>query len=259
MLGQWQKLARIYGLLGSPLRPAELDIAAICSAVQEHDEDILLLGVTPELSLLGQRLTAVDYSPLMLAHVWPGDDIRRQARLASWVELPFETARFTAVIGDGSLTSVGDGFDRAIEEVRRVLAPEGVAVFRLFCRPERPESFAEIRRDVEQGWNGNIHALKWRVGMAVAAERLDGVVPVQQILLAFNQIFPDRNWLATTTGWTLEEIATLDAFEGADHATCFRTLPEILDRGAQIFKAARIVESRNYPLAELCPIVIWQG
>jgi SAM-dependent methyltransferase len=202
-------------------------------------------------------MTAVDHSPLMIEQVWPGDDEKRRAILGDWTDLPFEAESFSAVIGDGSLTPAGEGVDDTLAEVRRVLAPGGAAVFRLFCQADERESLEEIRRDVEAGWQGNIHALKWRIAMAVVAERPRPLAPAKDVLVAFNHLFPDRQRLAKRTGWTLEEIGTLDAFETATHHVCFLTLPQMLERGSRFFRSARVIPASGYPLAERCPTVVW--
>src|ERR1044071_10147553 len=94
----WRNFAEVFGRLAPPLRPSPTDVANLGRAIAHEDKRILLLGVTPELSVLGRELTAVDNSPRMLAHVWPGDRECRRAILGDWTDLPFADGSFHAGI-----------------------------------------------------------------------------------------------------------------------------------------------------------------
>jgi SAM-dependent methyltransferase len=251
----WHHFPALHARLASPLRPAPGDVAGFRRAIEGGDGKVLLLGVTPELSVLGQSLVAVDASPRMIERVWPGDSDGRRAILGEWSALPFENGSFDAVIGDGSLNSAPDRLERVLAEAKRVLAPSGRAVFRLFCSPELPESLSAIEADVAAGRGGNIHALKWRIAMALAAARPDAVVFARSILAEFNRMFPGRDRLAAATGWSREEIATLDAYVDADHSLGFWTLSRTIGIAASYFASASVTGGEGYPLAERCPIV----
>lgn len=253
---EWRNFASVYGKLRPPLRPAEADVDNFRSAISGADGRVLLLGVTPELSVLGKQLIAVDNSPRMLANVWPGDREDRRAVVGDWTDLPFAQGRFDAVIGDGSLNSAPDQVEEVVAEVRRVLAPGGKAAFRLFCAPERPESLKAIAADIAAGWSGNLHALKWRIAMSLAASKPRAAVPVREILEAFDRMFPDRAALAAGTGWSAGDIATMDAYVGADHSLGFPTLSSFRAMLERHFSGVSVRPGTGYPLAERCPTVI---
>jgi SAM-dependent methyltransferase len=252
----WRNFAGVHGKLRPPLRPSEGDVENLRRSIAADDKRILLLGVTPELSVLGRELVAVDNSPRMLAEVWPGDRENRRAVLADWTDLPFETGSFDAVIGDASPNAAPDQVDEVLAEARRVLAPGGKLAFRLFCSPEEPETLESIRSDVFSGWPGNLHALKWRIAMALAASKPRASVPVREILAAFDRLFPDRAQLAAATGWPAEDIATLDAYVGADHSLGFPTLSSLRSMIGRHFSDISTVAAAGYPLAERCPTVV---
>jgi SAM-dependent methyltransferase len=254
---EWRNFASVYGKLRPPLRPSPSDVANIREGIAGSDRRVLLLGVTPELSVLGEELVAVDNSPRMIARAWPGDDERRRALLADWTDLPFEDSAFDAAIGDGSLNSAPGQVEPVLREVKRVMRPGGRATFRIFSSPEDPEDMQSIHSDVGAGRCGNLHALKWRIAMTIAAAMEHATVPVRSILEAFDDMFPDRSMLAAKTGWSLDEIATLDAYDGADHSLSFPTLPQLLEMGAPFFARAHVIENKGYPLAERCPTIVW--
>jgi SAM-dependent methyltransferase len=212
--------------------------------------------VTPGIAILGQELTAVEGSRAMIDRLWPDDKPDRRAVVGDWTHLPFEAGRFGSVIGDGALNSVASGLDSLVGEISRVLRPGGVAAQRVFASPDERETLDAVRDDALGGRIGNVHALKWRIAMAIAAAP-DYLVPVADILAAFNAMFPDRRELASITGWDADEIDTLDAYVGAWHSLCFPTRGALHDLGAGRFASFDIVESDGYPLAERCPLIVW--
>ncbi len=215
--------------------------------------------MTPELSVLGKDLTAVDNSPRMLAEVWPGDRADRRALVGDWTELPFDKDSFDAVIGDAPLNAAPEEVEAVLAEVKRVLKKAGTAAFRLFCSPEEAEALDSIQRDVAAGWRGNLHALKWRIAMALAVSKPHSAVPAYEILAAFNCMFPDRERLAADTGWPAQDIATLDAYVGANHSLGFLTLSSIRRLLERHFGHISVVAAADYPLAERCPTVVCRG
>lgn len=255
----WPHFPDVFEKLRPPLRPTAGDIAHVRAALKGRNKSVLLLGVTPELSEVGDRLFAVDNSARMIAEIWPGDTDRCQAILADWTDLPFEDAIFDAVIGDGSLNSAAQQVEDVFREIRRVLLPRGKAIFRTFCSPDAPEKLPSIKQEVEAGWDGNIHAIKWRIAMAISSSMGDAIVPVRTILATFDEMFPDRAHLGSLTGWSADEISTLDAYDGADHSLGFPTLKGILDLASPFFSRAVVVRSAGYPLAERCPTIIWSA
>lgn len=253
---QWRNFPGVYKRLAPPLRPAPGDVERMRAAISGHDGHCLLLGVTPGIAALGQDLTAVEGSRAMIDRLWPGDGPDRRATVGDWTDLPFASGQFDSVIGDGALNSVAGGLDSLIGEIARVLREDGIAAQRVFASPDDRESLETVRDDALGGRIGNVHALKWRIAMAIA-EAPDYLVSVADILAAFNTMFPDRHELASVTGWDRLEIDTLDAYVGAWHSLCFPTREALHEKGGDRFASFRIVESEGYPLAERCPLIVW--
>ena len=252
----WRNFPGVYNRLAPPLRPAPSDVERMRRAISGRDDRILLLGVTPGIASLGQDMTAVEGSQAMINKLWPGDEPDRRAMVGDWTNLPFTVGQFGSVIGDGALNSSAGGIESLIGEISRILRPDGVAAQRIFASPDEREPLERVHEDAVGGRIGNVHALKWRIAMAIACPP-DYLVPVAQILKTFNAMFPDRKELAALTGWDRLEIDTLDAYVGAWHSLCFPTRGALQGLGAGRFATFRIVESDGYPLAERCPLVVW--
>lgn len=257
--GGWQNFAKGFERLGAPLRPSVSDVESLRGAIAGSDERVLLLGVTPELTGLGKKMVAVDKEPGMIADVWPGDDHRRRAVLANWLDLPFDDASFDAAIGDGSMNAVAGCREELLVEVRRVLAPAGILALRVFCSPESPETLRDIRRELEEGWNGNVYSLAWRIAMSLAPDKADAVVAVREVAQTFNELFPDRDAVAAKTGWNAAEIAFFDRLEAGAHSVGLPTLDTAVELLQRTFPQYRVIPGSGYPLAERCPTIVCSG
>jgi SAM-dependent methyltransferase len=252
----WKSFADFYSRLKPPLTPSPSDTDAIRRSLPADAGQILLLGVTPQLSRLGSNIVAVDNSPKMLAQVWPGDSEGRRGILGDWTALPFPDQAFAAAIGDAPLNAAPFHAEQVVAEVARILASNGRFIFRAFCSLAESEPLETIAEDVRNGRAGNLHALKWRIAMSLAASRPRAIVAVVDILAAFDKMFPDRSTLARRTGWPIEEISTLDAYVGADHSLGFPTLKDMLELVGARFSEVSVIDGIGYPLADCSPTIV---
>ena len=85
------------------------------------------------------------------------------------------------------------------------------------------------------------------------------MVAAHDILAEFDALFPDRAALSAAAGWTEDDIATLDAYRGAEHSLGFPTERRLLEQGARHFPACDVLPGVGYPLAERCPVMVWQA
>jgi len=240
-----------------PLRPDADVVAAFRSLTRDCAEPMLLLGVTPELADLSPNLTAIDRSQAMLDGVWPGDTPQRRALVGNWLKLRLPAASFRSVIGDGALALPWPGpASKLLSEAATVLMHGGRFVCRVFASPEAGEALDAVRAAVDSGEVRNVHALKWRIAMAIAHARGEPNVPVREIRDQFERWFPDRDALAAQKSWPRDEIDTIDMYKGSEASYSFATRRQTLDIVPPELINARFVDAGSYELAERCPLLV---
>ncbi|BCG89128.1 methyltransferase type 11 [Mesorhizobium sp. 113-3-9] len=261
MPNHWDNYHRHWKLLDAPLRPTAETVDIFDRELDLGNADVLLLGVTPELAILGRSMLAIDQSATMISGVWAGDNASRRAMAGNWLSLPLEQASFDAVIGDGCLSAVDSKAARhaLLGEIARVLKPGKRAAIRVFARPDAADDLLDIEASVLAGGVENFHALKWRIAMACTTDDGDNTVKVQAIRATFDRLFPDREALAARTGWSMASINTIDVYAGSETRYSFATLSTLLDEASAWFDQVRVVPSGSYPLAERCPLLVLES
>lgn len=183
----WDELARDWQRYSAPIRPGGTDVARFGTAIAGADRHVLLLGVTPQLAGLGQRLTAIDLSQGMLELVWPGDTPSRVAILGDWLcDIPQDQA-YSAVLTDGGF-SVLRWPDQYVALLHGLRAA-GSSGLRLAARCHFSASVQDapdlgrIASDLDKGLPIDRDVLRFRVLHALAAARSDPNVPVRDAAL----------------------------------------------------------------------------
>jgi hypothetical protein len=252
-LGLHKRLAR----LKPPLRPNAEIVAAYRKAIAGHIARVLLLGVTADLVDLGDTTVAVDMSEQIIAHAWPGDTERRRAIHANWMNMPLQEREFTAIIGDGSLAGYKLAkYPALFETLGGVLLPGARLALRIYEMPEQGETVEQVRLAAMAGQIKGFHAFKWRLAMAIVAETKNASVIASMIHDVFERAFPDRAALGGATGWSLDDIAEIDAYAAVPLKLNFLTRREILSVLPKEFANPRFMTSGTYELAERCPILV---
>lgn len=253
----WNQFHARWGRLQPPLRPNAEVADAIANVLSGQRKAAILLGVTPELAAIADDTTAVDHAETMIANIWPGDTDSRRAVLGRWQALPLTQRKYTAVLGDGSFnTLLYADYPMVFSELAKVLLPGGRVAVRIYETPEPCETLANLRDDVMAGREKRFHAFKWRLAMAVVAERGDADVPVKAIHQAFERVFADRETVARATGWSDADFTEMDAYRDQAAVYSFPTRRQMLDALPAGFANPHFVSSGTYALAERCPIFV---
>lgn len=250
----WADFARQWNRLGSPLRPCAEDVANIRRGMGSAPGRCLLLGVTPELADISPRLIAVDNCAAMIGALWnPG----REVVLGDWLNLPFAEESFDTIIGDGCLTLLAHPgqHDCFFQQLDRILVPGGKALIRLFCGPQQAERRDFVCAEAAAGKIKSFHAFKWRLSMAIAADAPDRNLCVAETCATFDRLIPDRTALAAVTGWTTDEIETIDLYRNSEARYSFATLEQVRGTIPPTLRETGLLQGA-YELAERCPVLM---
>lgn len=262
----WPAMARAWEKTGSPLRPCNEDIAAFTHAAApwmdpQSAPRVLLLGVTPELYRLpwpAQRdFIAVDRTPAMIEHVWPGRC--EEVLQAGWLDLPLQPSSRDLALCDGGLHLLEHpaGQKQLVDRLHEVLAPGGRCLFRLFTPPPRTESADAVLAELLAGRIANLNQLKIRLGTALQSTAVSGVA-VRDVWRALRAAAPDWAKLAARIGWPLDHLALIDAYRDSDARYHFVTIAQATDLfcsgGRFVFREAI---HPSYPLGECCPLLVF--
>lgn len=262
----WARHAAQWAHVGSPLRPACEDVAAVDELLTQSVDDLglvspraLVLGVTPELLDMrwpaNTRLVAIDRSPGMIGAMLPGQS-GTGAVCGNWLKLPFAANSVDLVVGDGCLTVLESVADhcRFGAQLARILSPGGRLILRLFVRPQSTETLDEVVADLSAGRIGNFHVFKWRLAMALVDEQ-SGAVPVADIWQAWKDTGIVPATLAADLGWPLAEIETIDAYRQATARYTFPRLDEVRATLSTSFDELAC-RTPNYELGDRCPTLL---
>lgn len=263
----WDRHARNWKSLGTPLRPSPQDIeimqqavAGHCAAAGRTSTDAVLLGVTPEIVTMrwpdSTHLRAFDRNPSMIEHVWPGNPkIDAVAAVASWPHLPLADASADVLLGDASFSNVSypDGFQQMAGEIRRVLRSGGLFCTRFFAAPAQRESVETVFDDLTHGRIGNFHIFKLRLAAALHNDVNQGVC-LGDIWEVWNKAVPDPDALAAQLGWPAATVRTIDSYRGLAARYAFPTLEDIRAVFADYFTEIACALP-DYELGDRSPIM----
>ena len=249
---------------GPQQEPQSTRFAEVAAGVKQQisgiDGRLLLLSVSPSLSNIGADVTAVDRNANVVRARWPGNTPNRRAVIADWHQLPFANDSFAICVGDGSVNALDypDGVKSLYDNVARILRPGGKFVCRIYLTPDIGETVADVATAAWQGKARSLLYFKFRLLMAIAAERAHPSVPVKLNYEAFIAHFPDRDRLAAATGWDRSEIDKIDLHEISSEIYNFPTRQQALSIIPHKFSNPRFVPVGTYELAERCPLLVME-
>jgi len=256
----WQELSRQWHRLASPLRPCAEDVENFRQLMGSNAGRCLLLGVTPELAEISPQLTAIDNSAAMIGALWKNQCIGKEAIQGDWLDLPFAAGSYDTIIGDGCLVLLSHPVQhqRFFEQLVKVIAPGGKILLRVFVSPEQSESREFVCQEALAGKIKGFHAFKWRLSMSIASEMADHNVSVAETCATFDRLIPDRQLLASATGWRAEDIATIDFYRGSEARYSYPTLSQVRQAIHPSLKETGL-KLGHYELAERCPILVLES
>ena len=264
--GHWSRMARLWHLVGPPLRPAEDDLAVFQNSIDRwcatntRAPRALILGVTPELYRLNWPAstvtTALDSAREMIDEVWPGP--AATALQGSWTAMPLATSSRDIVVCDGGLGTLAYPCRQAdlMRELHRILAPGGIFVVRLFAPTGRTGTVKDVFARLNAGHIGSLDSLKLQLWGALHGDARKGVRPRDVVALILGAV-DSYDRLAEAQGWPIEHVSSLELHRSSNTVYHLTEAEEVIrmasdDPGG--FECLEIVEP-NYALGACCPIV----
>ena len=262
----WREAAHHWLHYGSPLRPCAADVRVMEEFVRRcHAQRrarpfrALLWGVTPEIATMawpeGTQLLAVDRSPPMIRHVWPGDLAgQRKAVCGDWFEFDRGAERFDVIIGDGvfAILDYPAQYRTLAALARGWLASDGVLVTRSFVQAAVKETPEAVLADLRANRIDSFHAFKLRLAMALQESARSGT-RMGDVFSAWADARIEIDALASATGWPRAAIETIHLFDGRDTRLSFPSAAQLDALMSEHF--AKLEERRlPYELGERCPI-----
>jgi hypothetical protein len=255
----WQAHARQWSRIGSPLRPADEDVALMAGWLGKEPGHGLLLGVTAELTVLSDSLLAQDRDGAMIARLWRPRTPQQTARQADWLDPAGDDTLFDFAAGDGSINAIAyvDDYSRLFARLRERLRDNALLVLRVFCTPEQGETPEAVLAAARQGGIDSFHAFKWRLAMAIVAQQRDPNICVHEIREKFQALVADRAQLAAAAGWLAADIDTIDVYRDSPTVYSFPTRSQLR---AALPDYCEEIGSGNgsYELAERCPVIAFR-
>lgn len=260
MQNHWNKLAEHWSKIKSPLHPNEEDLQRFQKTWLDTlpnapvHVDVLVLGVTPELVSFPwapeTKLTAVDNNEDMIRLVWLGDTENRKVIQGNWLELPVEDSSFDLIVSDNAPCIVGD-LEKFSKELRRVIRPDGRIVMRNFSRPDEPETIDQLVAEINAGNLKNFYEFKMRFDIALQGKTGKNV-RLGDMWTKFNELFPDRDLLASQLECTRGEVDNIDIYKDINDTYAFYTIEEMV-AGFPEFTVT-VGPEGHYDFADRCPI-----
>ncbi len=263
-LAHWPRMATTWRLVGPPLRPSPEDIELFERGVARCTHDpvqgvrALILGVTPELFLLrwpaGAIVCALDGSREMIKAVWPGP--ASSAILGSWTCAPIADASQDVIVCDGGfgMLSYPEGQRTLLSEVRRMLAPGGIFIVRLFAPAGLTGSLADIAAGLNAGMIESLDALKLRLWGALQSDHATGVRP-RDVVAKIEEMAGGLDRLVRGQSWSAEHVATLELHRSSNAVYHLTDANELIRMAESCGFERQSVESPDHSFGDCCPVV----
>ena len=195
----------------------------------------------------------------MISALWPPakGPAHAEVILADWCAMPISSGSADLVVGDGCyiLMRHPDGYGTLTREICRVLKPEGRFVIRVFLRPERAETLAEIAQAYSSGQIGSVHALKLRLLAALHGSRGEGSL-LDEVWQAWAAMPSLPTALCGIRGWTSDEIVSINSYRGMQARYYLPTLAEFRSSlGAHLCELE--CAQGQAELSDCCPTLVW--
>ena len=235
MKSLWDVYAASWEHQLTPLKPGKEDCAIYADHLKRLQagtccDDLVIMGVTPELYFLGESLgfkvKAIDQSAKMISSIWPGKS--EDAFLDDWLAIDRLLSVPGRIVCDGGLhlLSFSDQIS-FFEKFQTLVLSKCSATFRLFLPFENRLSSNEIFKRFESGEISSVSYLKTHLWHASDLNE-SGLVRLGDIWSAVESRAEGQLCsYFTRYGISAAESRTFDVYRNNDSAYYFRAIKEI--------------------------------
>lgn len=142
----WSKIAEKWiTYFKPPSRPSNDEVQQYKKWIEaQNPKNALVLGATPELldvlSELNISTDIIDINEEMVSammEIAEPSKVSRNITISNWLDMPYENNSFDVILGDAVIQNVPfESREAMIEQIHRVLSPNGAYINRSFCVPE---------------------------------------------------------------------------------------------------------------------------
>ena len=250
----WAQRSQHWNRSQPPLRPDPAAVQLIQDLIGNTTSDILLLGVTRELTQAFENVVAVEREPGMISNVWLGDTESKRVIHNDWLKVQFPHERFGGAVGDGSINQVAFPHDQLqlLDRILDWLEPGGVFACRMYTRPDTPITLDDLRRE---GLMPTINWSAYRRMLTMYLAEIEGqTIHTRNITAVFDELFPDRNILP----WTQQELEMIDTYATSKLQSCLPTRKELEQIIPSRAREVQFLDVGNYDLAHCCPVLTFK-
>ena len=250
----WAQRSQHWNRSQPPLRPDPAAVQLIQDLIGNTTSDILLLGVTRELTQAFENVVAVEREPGMISNVWLGDTDSKRVIHNDWLKVQFPHERFGGAVGDGSINQVAFPHDQLelLDRILDWLEPGGVFACRMYTRPDTPITLNDLRRE---GLNPTINWSAYRRMLSMYLAEIEGqTIHTRNITAVFDELFPDRSILP----WTQQELEMIDTYATSKLQSCLPTRKELEQIIPSRAREVQFLDVGNYDLAYCCPVLTFK-
>jgi hypothetical protein len=250
----WAQRSQHWNRSQPPLRPDTAAVQLIQDLIGNTTSDILLLGVTRELTQAFENVVAVERETGMISNVWLGDTTTKRVIHNDWLKVQFPHERFGGAVGDGSINQVAFPHDQLelLDRILDWLEPGGVFACRMYTRPDTPVTLDDLRRE---GLNPTINWSAYRRLLTMYLAEIEGqTIHTRNITAVFDELFPDRSILP----WTQQELEMIDTYANSKLQSCLPTRKELEQIIPSRAREVQFLDVGNYDLAYCCPILTFK-
>ena len=250
----WAQRSQHWNRSQPPLRPDPAAVRLIQDLIGNTTSDILLLGVTRELTLAFENVLAVEREPNMIANVWLGDTDSKRVIHNDWLKVQFPLERFGGAVGDGSINQVAFPHDQLqlLDRILDWLEPGGTFACRMYTRPDTAITLDDLRRE---GLTPTINWSAYRRMLSMYLAEIEGqTIHTRNITGVFNELFPDRSILP----WTQQELEMIDTYATSKLQSCLPTRKELEQIIPARAREVQFLDVGDYDLAHCCPVLTFK-